>query len=658
MLRIELKPPFTLVREDAVIALGKLDAESMDLVVTDPAYQSLEEHRKRGTTTRLKHSKASSNDWFDIFPDERFPDFFRAVYRVLKRNTHFYLHVDAKTMFVVKPMAEAAGFRFWKPLVWDKCMHPDTPVATPKGIRKIGELAPGDRVVTPRGTSPVLASRRTQHKTTLNIQLSDGTSFVVSHDHRFLTSSNGLMRASALKVGDKLRVESIDGALDEDCTTISTEKLIPRARAVYEITNDRSCLWCGRKFASRRAAAAHQARFCEKARSKKAMARTLGVSAKRLQWWFAQGALPAEWVKKLKLIHIVTGRSRGFMQNDSRKFFPPDIELNYDLGRFIGLYAAQGSKGAGIAFALNLHKADSRAFVGRFARSLGLRAHWTQTSRNGCVVNVPFDFARWLIEAFVLGRTASSKCLRPLVYQGPQAFRRGVFDGLNEGDGHFEFESGRDTFVSTSLDLAMFVLRFARDQGWGSRLSRHENDHQGSWRVKFDRTRRQEGLTVKAITSGPPATLVDIALPAPHLFVLGNGVVTHNCRIGMGYHYRSRYEFILFFEKGKRKLKNLAIPDILEVARIANGYPAEKPPELEAILIDQSSDPENWVCDPFMGSASVGAAAISLNRRFFGNDISKTALSIAERRLGGSEWKSSRKQKSSEASAEPRTGES
>ena len=31
----------------------------------------------------------------------------------------------------------------------------------------------------------------------------------------------------------------------------------------------------------------------------------------------------------------------------------------------------------------------------------------------------------------------------------------------------------------------------------------------------------------------------------------------------MGYHYRARYEFILFFEKGKRKLNNLSIPDIL-----------------------------------------------------------------------------------------------
>jgi site-specific DNA-methyltransferase (adenine-specific) len=105
---------------DCVEWLRGLGDETVDLVVTDPAYESLEKHRKVGTTTRLKHSKASSNDWFQIFPNQRFPELFREVYRVLKKNTHFYLFCDQETMFVAKPLAEAAGFRFWKPLVWDK----------------------------------------------------------------------------------------------------------------------------------------------------------------------------------------------------------------------------------------------------------------------------------------------------------------------------------------------------------------------------------------------------------------------------------------------------------------------------------------------------------------------------------------------------------
>jgi site-specific DNA-methyltransferase (adenine-specific) len=99
---------------DAVEWLRGLRPESIDLIVTDPAYESLEKHRAVGTTTRL------TGAWFDIFPNSRFPDLFREMFRVLKPNTHCYVMCDSETAFVIKPMGEAAGFKFWKPLVWSK----------------------------------------------------------------------------------------------------------------------------------------------------------------------------------------------------------------------------------------------------------------------------------------------------------------------------------------------------------------------------------------------------------------------------------------------------------------------------------------------------------------------------------------------------------
>jgi site-specific DNA-methyltransferase (adenine-specific) len=111
---------FDLSTRDAVDWLREMSAETLDLVITDPAYESLEKHRAIGTTTRLKHSKSSSNDWFKIFPNVRFGELFAEIHRVLKPDTHFYLLCDAETMFVAKPEAEKVGFKFWKPLVWDK----------------------------------------------------------------------------------------------------------------------------------------------------------------------------------------------------------------------------------------------------------------------------------------------------------------------------------------------------------------------------------------------------------------------------------------------------------------------------------------------------------------------------------------------------------
>jgi site-specific DNA-methyltransferase (adenine-specific) len=109
-----------LEQQDAVTWLSTLESSSVDLIITDPPYESLEKHRKIGTTTRLKQSKSSSNKWFSIFPNDRFESLLVELYRVLKKDSHFYLFCDQETLFVIKPIAEKVGFKFWKAIIWDK----------------------------------------------------------------------------------------------------------------------------------------------------------------------------------------------------------------------------------------------------------------------------------------------------------------------------------------------------------------------------------------------------------------------------------------------------------------------------------------------------------------------------------------------------------
>lgn len=101
---------------DAFKWLAGIRSESVDLVITDPPYSTLERHRAWGTTTRLKRA------WFPVIQPDAYPHLLAELYRILKPDTHCYLFADAETMFVVKPVAEGAGFRFWKPLVWDRVM--------------------------------------------------------------------------------------------------------------------------------------------------------------------------------------------------------------------------------------------------------------------------------------------------------------------------------------------------------------------------------------------------------------------------------------------------------------------------------------------------------------------------------------------------------
>jgi site-specific DNA-methyltransferase (adenine-specific) len=150
---------FGLSQLDAVDWLRGLPAESLDLLVTDPPYESLEKHRAIGTTTRLKVSAASSNPWFQVFPNRRFPELFAEVYRALKRDTHFYLLCDPETAFIAVPEGQKAGFKFWKPLVWDKATigmgyhyraRYEFVLFFEKGKRRLNDLGIADVLEAPR----------------------------------------------------------------------------------------------------------------------------------------------------------------------------------------------------------------------------------------------------------------------------------------------------------------------------------------------------------------------------------------------------------------------------------------------------------------------------------------------------------------------------
>ena len=105
--------------------------------------------------------------------------------------------------------------------------------------------------------------------------------------------------------------------------------------------------------------------------------------------------------------------------------------------------------------------------------------------------------------------------------------------------------------------------------------------------------------------------------------------------IGMGYHYRARYEFILFFEKGKRRLNDLGVADVITGAahpsRLSGRKAASPSPRSSSA---RARRPGDLVADPFMGSGSVGVAAVKLGRRFLGTDLNPEAVRLS--RLSGS----------------------
>ena len=102
-------------------------------------------------------------------------------------------------------------------------------------------------------------------------------------------------------------------------------------------------------------------------------------------------------------------------------------------------------------------------------------------------------------------------------------------------------------------------------------------------------------------------------------------------------YYMKNCEFILFLYKGKAKpINNMGSKAGIQINNI-NGkdklHPTEKPVELLKQFVLNSTDDDGIVLDPFMGSGSIGVAAINTNRNFIGIELDEKYFEIAKERI-------------------------
>jgi DNA modification methylase len=99
----------------------------------------------------------------------------------------------------------------------------------------------------------------------------------------------------------------------------------------------------------------------------------------------------------------------------------------------------------------------------------------------------------------------------------------------------------------------------------------------------------------------------------------------------------SACEYILFAKHGDTSARPLAscLKDWIGpyAPGTTTGHSAEKPVEVLRALVEQSSEVGELVVDPFTGSGSTGAAALSLGRRFFGAELDERWADVARVRL-------------------------
>jgi len=100
--------------------------------------------------------------------------------------------------------------------------------------------------------------------------------------------------------------------------------------------------------------------------------------------------------------------------------------------------------------------------------------------------------------------------------------------------------------------------------------------------------------------------------------------------------YMKNGEYTLFLRKGKAKtINNVGSKMVHEFDNILGNklHPTEKPVDLMKLYITNSSNENDIVLDPFIGSGTTAVACIESNRKFIGYEIDEKYYNIAKNRI-------------------------
>lgn len=110
-------------QEDVISFLKKQPSNSVDLIVTDPAYSGMNQMLKlgKGKIIGKYNDKGDGQKWFDEFHDteENYEIFLTECLRVLKPNRHIYLMFDSYSLLTLGQVVRKV-FDVKNIVVWDK----------------------------------------------------------------------------------------------------------------------------------------------------------------------------------------------------------------------------------------------------------------------------------------------------------------------------------------------------------------------------------------------------------------------------------------------------------------------------------------------------------------------------------------------------------
>jgi site-specific DNA-methyltransferase (adenine-specific) len=113
----------TIAHQDVIQFLSGLSSESVDLIITDPAYSGMNQHLKlgKGRIVGEYSQKGTEGKWFTEFHDtpENYGLFLEQCERVLKPDRHLFIMLDSYSMLTLGAIVRDY-FNVKNVITWDK----------------------------------------------------------------------------------------------------------------------------------------------------------------------------------------------------------------------------------------------------------------------------------------------------------------------------------------------------------------------------------------------------------------------------------------------------------------------------------------------------------------------------------------------------------
>lgn len=233
--------------------------------------------------------------------------------------------------------------------------------------------------------------------------------------------------------------------------------------------------------------------------------------------------------------------------------------MSYEDGKIVGMFLGDGSYSSNtgtVVFSLNQDaKEDLVDFIydyctNKYGAYVTSNLLTSQISgKHSCVnVSVKSDYMKGLITQFVDGDNALSKSISPRVFSCSLDFRRGILDGLYATDG-----GNSNRIYTSSPELKDTLILMLATMGIASNVN--EDNREGRlgkntnytirWYTPNGKTQRDgvykvsDGMfwfKIKSIEKVDSRATTSFCLEVTDetvepVFMLGNGILTHNCRL-------------------------------------------------------------------------------------------------------------------------------